>query len=95
MVILPETGTETTIPSDRTFEKSSTMHTGNWCDLSFHLVPVSQSDIEKCSVNEPQRRSVVSTACWIAYPFGVPNLGTYSYQSRPRVVTQGISPKGN
>ena len=37
MVILPEAGTETTIPSDRTFENFSTIHTVNRLDpqLSF------------------------------------------------------------
>ena len=62
MVILPEAGTETTIPSDRTFENSSTIHTVNQLDLSFHLMPVSRSDITKWFANESLPMFAVSTS---------------------------------
>ena len=47
MVILPEAGTETTIPSDPTFDKSSMMYTLTWRDLRFHLVLVNRLEIKK------------------------------------------------
>ena len=49
MVILPEAGTETTIPSDRTFENLSTIHTVDRLDVTFLLMPVSRTDIKKGS----------------------------------------------
>ena len=45
----------TTIPSDRIFDKSSRIHRVNWRDLSLHLVPVSRSEIKKIFVNEPRK----------------------------------------
>ena len=62
MVILPEAGTETTIPSDRTFENLSTIHTVNRLDVSFLLIWVCRTDIEKWVVNESRRMSVVLLA---------------------------------
>ena len=62
MVVLPEAGTETTIPSNCTFNKLIPTHTIHWLDLSFRLVPVSRSDIKTRFANELQRRSVVSTS---------------------------------
>ena len=62
MVILPEAGTETTIPSDRTFENLSTIHTFNRLDLSFLLMPVCRTDIRKWVLNESRTRSVVFTS---------------------------------
>ena len=62
MVILQDSGTETTIPSDRTFENLGTIHTVNWLDVGFLLIWVCQTDIEKWVVNESQRMSVVLLA---------------------------------
>ena len=62
MVILPEAGTETTIPSDRTFENLGTIHTITWLDVSFLLIRVCRTDIEKWVVNESRRMSVVLPA---------------------------------
>ena len=56
MVILPEARTETTIPSDRAFK---TFYTVILLDLSFHLISVCRSDIEKWFVNEAHTMSVV------------------------------------
>ena len=61
MVVLPEAGTETTIPSDCIFDKSSTMHTVDWCDLSFHFVQVSQLETKKHFASESPRIFVVSS----------------------------------
>ena len=62
MVILPEAGTETTIPSDRTFENLSTIHTVNRLDVTFLLMPVFRTDIKKWVVHESRRMSVVLLA---------------------------------
>ena len=62
MVILPEAGAGTTIPSDRTFKKLSTIHTVNRLDVSFLLMPICQTDIKKWVMNELQRMSVVLLA---------------------------------
>ena len=55
MLILPEAGTENTIPYDRTFENLSTIYTVNRLYLSFLLMPVCQMDIKKWVVNESQK----------------------------------------
>ena len=68
MVILPEDGTETTIPSGCTFENSSTIHTVNLLDLSFHLMPIWRLIIENWFLNK-SRTHIVKTqglVCWIA-----------------------------
>ena len=62
MVILPEAGTETTIPSDRTFTNLSMIHTVDRLDLSFLLMPVCRTDIKKWVVNESRTMSVVFTS---------------------------------
>ena len=61
MIDLPEDDTEAAIPSGRIFDESSTIHIINWCDTSFHMVPVSQLEIGKCFANVSQRTSVVSS----------------------------------
>ena len=62
MVILPEAGTGITIPSDRTFKNVSTIHTVNRLDVSFLLIWVCRTDIEKWVVNESERMSIVLLA---------------------------------
>ena len=61
MIVLPETGTETTIPADYTVDKMSAIYSVHWRDLSFNLVPVSRLEIKKRFANESRRRSVVSS----------------------------------
>ena len=66
MAILQEADTETTILSDCTFVNLSTIHTVSRHDLSFHLVPVSQSEIEKRFTNEARR-----SFCFLCVSHGV------------------------
>ena len=47
MVIQPETGTETIIPSESILSKQSMAYRINWHDLRFHLVAVSRWEIKK------------------------------------------------
>ena len=75
MVILPENGTETTIPSHRTFVNFRTIHTVNLLDFGFLLTPVYRTDIDKSVMNKSQSMSVVlpryhlvkalGLVCWI------------------------------
>ena len=62
MVLLPEAGTETTIPYERTFENAGMICTVNRLDLSFLLVPVCRTAIKKWVVNESRIMFVMFTS---------------------------------
>ena len=58
----PEVEGETTVRTDRTYEKLKTIQKLDRGDLSFHLVPVGQSRNNNYFPKEARRRLVVSAS---------------------------------